>query len=130
MPAPSVNAQQPDDRADRQHDGAGRARETDVRERVGGERRAAQHDEVADRAGHDGDDGARLEGVDHELVVEEQREVVEQVPAERGWCDVARMELSMRVADLLLEPDDEDPAAAVRQHLDRRRVDRATASPR
>jgi hypothetical protein len=43
--------------------------------------RSAQHDEVADRTGDDGDHGACLERVNHEFVVEEQGHVTEGIPA-------------------------------------------------
>ena len=51
---------------------------------MGGEGGSAQDDEVADRARDDGDDGARLEGMDHELEVEECGQVLEWIPAQLG----------------------------------------------
>ncbi len=48
---------------------AGRAGEADMRQRVAGKRLAAQHQEIADRAGQDGDHGRGRERVAHEIVV-------------------------------------------------------------
>ena len=50
---------EPDDRVDADQAGGGGAGERAVGDRVGDERRAAQHDEEPDRAADDGDDRAR-----------------------------------------------------------------------
>ena len=61
--------EQPPQRRDADQDGAGRAGETDMGERVAGEGLAAQHQEIADGAGQDRDDRRRGKGVAHEIVV-------------------------------------------------------------
>ena len=57
---------QADEGVDAEQAGAGRAGEGALGDGVGGERRAAQHDEEADHAGDDGDDRRRGPGVHHE----------------------------------------------------------------
>ncbi len=50
--------------------GAGRAGETDMRQRVAGEGLSAHHQEEADQPRHHGDDAGGGEGVGHEIVSE------------------------------------------------------------
>ena len=92
-----------------------------------GEGLAAQHHEPADDAGHDGDDRARLERVDHEREREELPDVVDEVPRQpledRGVkhaCVAAAVdERRLRLAD------DDEPSVGRAQHLDRRAVEAA-----
>src|SRR5947209_8182338 len=67
-------------RAARAKSATGGAWKGDHRERVAGEGLPAQDHEPAGDAGHDGDDRARLEGVDHERVRDELVDIGERIP--------------------------------------------------
>ena len=69
-PAATVMSDQAPERRDADQHRAGGAGEADMRQRMTGEGLAAQHQEVADQAADDRDDGRRREGVPHEIVVE------------------------------------------------------------
>ena len=66
-----------------------RAGERHHRQRVPGERLAAQHHEPADHAGHDRDDRPGLERVDHERVGGQLPEIRDQIDRQRGERQVA-----------------------------------------
>ena len=73
MPRPAIDGEdrQAEERRQADQHRAGRAGKADMGQRVAGEGLAAQHEEIADRARDDADDGRGDEGVAHELVVED-----------------------------------------------------------
>ena len=74
------NASNPDDRGHANERRSRGTREADVGQRVAGEARAAQHHEVADEPGHDGDERACQEGILHEVIVQQLLRIGDQVP--------------------------------------------------
>ena len=52
--------------------GTGGAGKADMGKRVAGEGLAPEHEEIADRAGNDADNGAGIEGVAHEFIVKDR----------------------------------------------------------
>ena len=78
----NAETEEPPRGADAEPDGAGGTGKADDGEGVAGERLATEDHEPPDGAGHDGDDRAGAEGVDHEGKRKQLAYVVDQVPAE------------------------------------------------
>jgi hypothetical protein len=68
-PAATVKPEQAPQRREPDQAGAGRAGKADMRQRVAGKRLPAHHQEVADNAGHHGDDAGGGEGIGHEFIL-------------------------------------------------------------
>ncbi len=68
MPAASVIVTRPQSGATPIEHGPCRAGEADMRKRMAGEGLSAQHEEIADDAGNDGDHGRGGEGIAHEVI--------------------------------------------------------------
>ena len=104
--------------------GAGKG---DHRERVPGERLAAQDHEPAGDAGHDRDDRARLERVDHERVREQSGARRSTTFQDSPW-KIGGLNMGMAVAvdeRRFRLADDDEAAVGGPQHLDRRAVEAA-----